>query len=225
MAPGLEHVPDPPAPAPRLRRRERITDPRPRDERPRPLDLVSGTSASLSVLDAHGPNSQQALAKHIAGSPTMITQMVDEVEARGLAERRPNPADRRSYLVTLTPEGKRKLAAARRVAAAFAAELAAPIGEEGDRELRARCSSSWGATRCPSGRSVAARHGAAVLGRRTWRIASTVSVTVSAMPSPSARPFHGLLLERLAADVAHERRVRPHESAAIASKKENVRSR
>ena len=28
-------------------------------------------------------------------------------------------------------------------------------------------------------------------GRRRWRISSTVSVTVSAIPRPSARPFHG----------------------------------
>jgi hypothetical protein len=33
---------------------------------------------------------------------------------------------------------------------------------------------------------------AAVRGRRRWRISSTLSVTVNAMPSPSARPFHGL---------------------------------
>jgi DNA-binding MarR family transcriptional regulator len=103
----------------------------------RPLDIVVRHFGLMSLLDAHGPSSQQALARRLAVSPTMITQMVDEVEARGLAERRPNPADRRSYLVTLTPDGKRRLTAARRVAGKFAVELAAPIGEEGDRELRA----------------------------------------------------------------------------------------
>jgi DNA-binding MarR family transcriptional regulator len=102
-----------------------------------PLGIVVRHVGLMSVLDAHGPSSQQALARRLEVSPTMITQMVDEVEARGLAERRPNPADRRSHLVTLTPDGKRKLTAARRVAAGYAAELSAPIGEEGDRELRA----------------------------------------------------------------------------------------
>jgi DNA-binding MarR family transcriptional regulator len=66
----------------------------------------------------------------------MITQIVDEVEARGLAERRRNPDDRRSYLVSLTAKGRRKLAAAQRVSRTVAAEIAAAIGEEGDRELR-----------------------------------------------------------------------------------------
>lgn len=103
----------------------------------RPLGIVIRHFGLMSVLAAHGPSSQQALARRLAVSPTMVTQIVDEVEARGLAERRPNPADRRSYLVTLTPDGKRKLAAARRVVNKLAAELAAPVGEEGDRELRA----------------------------------------------------------------------------------------
>jgi DNA-binding MarR family transcriptional regulator len=103
----------------------------------RPLGIVPRHFGLMSLLAAHGPSSQQALAGRLAVSPTMITQIVDDVEARGLAERRPNPADRRSYLVTLTPEGKRKLAAARRVVATIAAEIATPIGQEGDRELRA----------------------------------------------------------------------------------------
>jgi DNA-binding MarR family transcriptional regulator len=70
-------------------------------------------------------------------SATMITQIVDEAEARGLVERRPNPADRRSYLVTLRPEGERLLAEGRRVAAVVAEEIAEPLGPDGDRELRA----------------------------------------------------------------------------------------
>jgi DNA-binding MarR family transcriptional regulator len=103
----------------------------------RPLGIVVRHFGLMSLLDAHGPSSQQELARRLSVSPTMITQIVDEVEARGLAERRRNPEDRRSYLVSLTPEGKRKLKAARRVAKTVADEIAAAIGEDGDRELRA----------------------------------------------------------------------------------------
>ena len=67
----------------------------------------------------------------------MITQIVDEAEARGLVERRRNPADRRSYLVSLTDDGPR---AARgggaRSRQQLAAEIAAVLGADGDRELR-----------------------------------------------------------------------------------------
>jgi DNA-binding MarR family transcriptional regulator len=103
----------------------------------RPLEIVVRHVGLLSLLAASGPSSQQALARRLSVSPTMITQIVDEIEARGLAERRPNPDDRRSHLVSLTPAGRRKLGAARRVADAFAAEIVAAIGADGDRELRA----------------------------------------------------------------------------------------
>jgi DNA-binding MarR family transcriptional regulator len=102
----------------------------------RPLGIVVRHFGLMSLLDAHGPSSQQALARRLSVSPTMITQIVDEVEARGLAERRRNPEDRRSYLVSLTPEGRRKLKAARQVATTVAGEIAEAIGEDGDRELR-----------------------------------------------------------------------------------------
>jgi DNA-binding MarR family transcriptional regulator len=102
----------------------------------RPLGIVVRHFGLMSLLAEHGPSSQQALARRLSVSPTMITQIVDEVEAGGLVERRPNPADRRSYLVTLTPRGRRKLGAARRIVTTVAAEIAAAIGEDGDRELR-----------------------------------------------------------------------------------------
>jgi DNA-binding MarR family transcriptional regulator len=107
------------------------------DELLRPLGIVVRHFGLMMLLAEHGPSSQQALARGLSVSPTMVTQIVDEVEARGLAERRRNPADRRSYLVTLTPEGERTLVAARRAAGTVAAEIAAAVGEDGDRELRA----------------------------------------------------------------------------------------
>jgi DNA-binding MarR family transcriptional regulator len=103
----------------------------------RPLGIVVRHLGLMSVLAEHGPSSQQALAQRLSVSPTMVTQIVDEAEALGLAERRRNPDDRRSYLVSLTPAGRRKLKAARGVAATLAGEFAAAIGEDGDRELRA----------------------------------------------------------------------------------------
>jgi DNA-binding MarR family transcriptional regulator len=103
----------------------------------RPLGIVVRQFGLLTLVDEHGPSSQQALAGRLSVSPTMITQIVDEVEALGLAERRRNPDDRRSYLVSLTPHGRRKLKAARKVAAQIAADFEAAIGVDGDRELRA----------------------------------------------------------------------------------------
>ena len=91
----------------------------------------------MLALAEVGPSSQQALAREFRVSGTMVTQIVDDLERAGLAERRRNPADRRSYTVSLTPEGERRLAEARRRVGQLEGELAAPAGEAGDRELRA----------------------------------------------------------------------------------------
>jgi DNA-binding MarR family transcriptional regulator len=102
----------------------------------RPLGIEIRHYGLLVTLDQLGPSSQQALAEGMRNSATMITQVVDELERKALVERRRNPADRRSYTVTMTAEGKRVLAGAREKLAAATAEIAAPIGEAGDRELR-----------------------------------------------------------------------------------------
>ena len=66
----------------------------------------------------------------------MVTTLVDHVEALGLAERRRDPGDRRTYLVTITPAGRRTLRRATADFEALQARWAAALGEDGDRELR-----------------------------------------------------------------------------------------
>jgi DNA-binding MarR family transcriptional regulator len=82
----------------------------------------------LVALHDVGPASQQALTDEMQISATMVTQIVDDLERLGLLERRRNPDDRRSYTVTMTAEGKRVLAEARK--------LAAKLTFTGDDELR-----------------------------------------------------------------------------------------
>ena len=82
----------------------------------------------LATLEDLGPVSQQALTKVMRVSATTVTQVVDELERLRLVERRRNPSDRRTYTVTMTPEGERVLAAGRQRAEEFAIE--------GDAELR-----------------------------------------------------------------------------------------
>jgi len=102
----------------------------------RPHGIVVRDVGLMSLLAAHGPSSQQALARRLSVSATMITQIVDEAEARGLVQRNRNPDDRRSYLVSLTPAGVETLAAGRVAVDRVAAEIAAPLGPGGDAELR-----------------------------------------------------------------------------------------
>ena len=102
----------------------------------RPLGIEVRHYGLLVTLDRLGPTSQQAIADGMRMSATMITQVVDELERKQLVERRRNPIDRRSYTITMTPQAGRLLIDARAKIATAAAEIAAPIGAEADRELR-----------------------------------------------------------------------------------------
>jgi DNA-binding MarR family transcriptional regulator len=68
---------------------------------------------TMVALDELGPTSQQNLTNRMQVSATTVTQVVDDLERLGLVERRRNPADRRSYTVTMTPAGATVLATAR----------------------------------------------------------------------------------------------------------------
>jgi DNA-binding MarR family transcriptional regulator len=67
----------------------------------------------LVTLDDLGPVSQQALTNAMRLSATTVTQVVDDLERLHLVARARNAADRRSYTVTMTPEGAKVLKAAR----------------------------------------------------------------------------------------------------------------
>ena len=54
--------------------------------------------------DEHG--SQLALAQHLGVDRTVMTYLLDDLEAAGLIERRPDPADRRARRIVATPDGR-----------------------------------------------------------------------------------------------------------------------
>jgi DNA-binding MarR family transcriptional regulator len=78
-------------------------------ERLAPLGLEPRHAGMLVRLAANEGLSQQALGELIGLNPTRMVFLVDELEQRGLVERRRNPADRRSYALYLTPRGREVL--------------------------------------------------------------------------------------------------------------------
>jgi DNA-binding MarR family transcriptional regulator len=56
---------------------------------------------------AAAPMTPGALAAALTIEPANCTPLIDDLEKRGLVERRPNPDDRRSKLVVATPAGAR----------------------------------------------------------------------------------------------------------------------
>src|ERR1700677_1707314 len=59
----------------------------------------------LSRLHEQGPTRQNVLAAEFGLSPHSITDIVDSLERAGMAERRPDPTDRRAKIVGLTQGG------------------------------------------------------------------------------------------------------------------------
>jgi DNA-binding MarR family transcriptional regulator len=84
-------------------------------------DLVLDHDRKLAVSEALGlswarvlalrrlaeqPLTLSALADRMASDPPYVTLMVDDLEKRGLVQRKPHPGDRRAKLVKLTAAGR-----------------------------------------------------------------------------------------------------------------------
>ena len=91
---------------------------------------------ALNVLEAEGPVTQGALCKGIGMDPSSMVSTIDELEAKGLVERRPHPGDRRAHALYVTDSGRETLSRGREVALATQDELLAPLSEDEREQLR-----------------------------------------------------------------------------------------
>jgi DNA-binding MarR family transcriptional regulator len=71
------------------------------------LDLSPGDGRALSTLDPTQPRTMRELAETWECDASTATWMVDRLEKRNLAQRRPVPGDRRVKAVVLTKKGTR----------------------------------------------------------------------------------------------------------------------
>jgi DNA-binding MarR family transcriptional regulator len=74
-------------------------------------DEMSGCGLSMARTKVlarlrEGPTRQHVLAEEFGLAPHSITDVVDALERQGLAERRPDPTDRRAKLVAITDAGE-----------------------------------------------------------------------------------------------------------------------
>lgn len=76
------------------------------DEAVRASGLDADEFAIYSVLAATDGMTPTELAHWMAAPPTTVSSYVKRFERRGHVQRLPNPADRRSYRVRLTAEGR-----------------------------------------------------------------------------------------------------------------------
>jgi len=81
----------------------------------------------LSHLAAAEGQSQQAMSVALGVHRSAVVALVDDLEHRGLAERRRDPGDRRAYTLFLTSTGRELLEELRRAADEEDAELLAAL--------------------------------------------------------------------------------------------------
>jgi DNA-binding MarR family transcriptional regulator len=99
-------------------------------ERIAELGLTTRMWGALNVLDAEGETTQQFLGKCTGIDPSSMVATIDDLEARGLVQRRPHPSDRRAHALHLTEEGREVLARGRRLARGAQEDLLAPLDAE-----------------------------------------------------------------------------------------------
>lgn len=87
----------------------------------------------LRFVAASGGQSQQALAEQLGVPASRMVALVDDLEGRGLVERRPYPDDRRIRALHLTKKGSETLERAAQVAIEYEQKLCSPL-EEGERD-------------------------------------------------------------------------------------------
>src|SRR5437016_13787907 len=92
----------------------------------------------LSAADQGTVGSQLALAQHLGVDRTVMTYLLDDLEAAKLIERRPDPADRRARRVVATHFGTELLASLNDRLRAAEAHLLAPLDLETRTTFRAQ---------------------------------------------------------------------------------------
>lgn len=84
----------------------------------------------MTMVNAHPGMSQQQLHEKTGIDRSSMVAVIDELEARGLAERRPDPDDRRARAIYLTGEGERTLARIGKLAARLQRELFGGLSQD-----------------------------------------------------------------------------------------------
>lgn len=71
----------------------------------RPLHVSAAGGLVLGILRDHGAMTPSELGERLIVTRATVTGVLDSLERAGLVRRSPNPADRRSLVVEITPAG------------------------------------------------------------------------------------------------------------------------
>jgi DNA-binding MarR family transcriptional regulator len=99
-----------------------------REVRRNTTDVPAASTRVMSLLDELGPSTVSALAQADRCSQPTMTGVVNGLVTKGWLARAPHPDDARSSLVSMTPEGRQRLAGVRSRNAALVATRVAESG-------------------------------------------------------------------------------------------------
>ncbi len=94
------------------------------------LRVTSPQYMTLMILHEEGAQKMHDLADFLQVSTPTVTNLVDKLEAAGYARRSPHPADRRVFVIALTPEGTRVVSALREEGLALLREALGTMPEQ-----------------------------------------------------------------------------------------------
>jgi len=100
-----------------------------------PLDIRPAQFSVLTVIERNPGLTQSQVAEALGIKRTNFVGMLDELERRGLAERRQTAGDKRSYALYLTADGAALMRKLRPVIKAHEQRIVAKVGEDGGRTL------------------------------------------------------------------------------------------
>ena len=100
-----------------------------------PLDIHPKHFGVLNIVDHRPGVTQNELRDSTGIDPSSMVGLIDELEERGLAERRPHPSDRRARAIYLTDGGQKTLGQARKIAMELQHDFFGVLSEEEARTL------------------------------------------------------------------------------------------
>lgn len=100
-----------------------------------PLGIDPRHFGMLRIIASTEGQSQQQLGGAMHVPPSRMVALVDDLEERGLVERRRNPSDRRAHALHLTAKGRRLYDKALAVATAYEDRLCVHLSEAERDEL------------------------------------------------------------------------------------------
>ena len=96
-----------------------------------PFDIRPAQFSVLTVIERNPGLTQSQVAEALGIKRTNFVGMLDELETRGLAERRQTARDKRSYALYLTADGAALMRKLKPVLKAHESRIVARLGEEG----------------------------------------------------------------------------------------------